>query len=385
VLDLSENISGPYCAKLLADYGAEVIKVERPGGGDAARSIGPFLKDEPHPEKSGLFLYLNTNKKGITLNLKDRSGQGILKRLVQQADVLVQNYEPRLLPGLGLCYEELEQVKPGLIMTSISYFGQTGPYRDYKGSEMIALALGGLMYMTGAPDREPLKGSGFQAEFQAGLNAAVAAMTALYFREATGQGQHIDVSVMEVVASILEAAVLNHEYNGTVRGRAGARHHSAYPSTILPCRDGYVHVHASTDWEAFSRFMEAPGLLDPKFEGAHRLYADEMDELMLPWLLAHDADEIFTSAQTWRFPFAKVLDIDELLEDVQYKDRGFWVEVDHPIAGWLTYPGAPFKMEETPWKAGRAPLLGEHNEEIYCGRLGFTREDLVLLRESGVV
>ena len=325
VLDLSEDISGPYCAKLLADYGAEVIKVERPGVGDAARRVGPFPNDEPHLEKSGLFLYLNTNKKGITLNLEDRSGQVILKSLVQQADVLVQNYEPPFLDKLGLRYEDLERVNPGLIMASISCFGQTGPYRDYKGSEMVALALGGLMYMTGAPDREPLKGAGSQAEYQAGLNAAVATMTAVYFREATGQGQHIDVSVVEVVASLLEAAVLNHEYNGTIRGRAGARHHSSYPSTILPCRDSYVHAHASTDWEAFSRFMEAPGLLAPKFEGAHRLYADEMDELMLPWLMAHNADDIFHSAQTWRFPFAKVLNIDEMLDDVQYQDRGFWV------------------------------------------------------------
>lgn len=384
VLDLSQWISGPFCTKLLADFGAEVIKIENPKGGDPLRRLGPFPGETSDPEKSGLFLYLNTNKKSITLNLKLEAGVKIFKQLVQEADIVVENFEPGFMSELGLDYETLQELRPSLILTSISYFGQNGPYRDYKGADIIAQALGGIMALTGLPEREPLKIAGPQAEYQAGLNAAVATMTALYFRDETGLGQHIDVAVMEVMASILEGALLSYAYNKVTRKRAGARHPLVYPSTILPCRDGYVHVHAGTDWETFAYFLNLPQLLNYQ-PGEARQKAEEIDALLKPWLQERGREEIFQQAQEWRFPFAMVLKPEQLLEDPQFQERKFFVQTEHPIAGQVIYPGAPFKLSEGNWRAGRAPLLGEHNEEIYCYRLGYTGQDLARLKEEGII
>ncbi|MDY6912592.1 MAG: CoA transferase, partial [Chloroflexota bacterium] len=235
--------------------------------------------------------------------------------------------------------------------------------RDFRGSDLIAQALGGIMKFTGLPDREPLKIAGPQAEYQAGLNAAVATMTALYARDETGLGQHIDISVMEVLASILEGALLSYAYDGTLRERDGARHPTVYPSTILPCKDGFVHVDAGADWETFARFVGLPELLDCKPEEL-RLRADEIDALLVPWLSDRTREEVFHSAQEWRLPFAMVMGVDELSDDPQFEAREFFVEIEHPAAGRQKYPGAPFKMGEGSWKAGRAPLLGEHNQEL---------------------
>ncbi|TET38610.1 MAG: CoA transferase [Dehalococcoidia bacterium] len=386
VLDLSEDISGPYCAKLLADYGAEVIKIEVPGWGDSSRRRGPFPGDQPHQERSGLFLFLNTNKKGITLNIKSGSGVEIFKRLVEGADIVVENFRPGVMAGLGLDYEALVEVKPSLIMTSISYFGQRGPYRDYQGSDIVAQAMGGWMQLTGDPALEPLKLPGSQAEFQAGLNAAVATLCAVYLRDQSGEGQQIDVSLQEAVASILESAVAMYSYSRFVRRRMGSRHHLQCPSRAMPCKDGWIHVQAGANWDHFATFLETPELMQPRLASILRYrYADEVEGLIQPWLESREAGEIFSSAQEWRIPFAMVLGIDELMEDRQYKARGFFQEMGHPVAGRFTYPGAPFRMSETPWQGRRAPLLGEHNEEIYCEGLGFSKGDLARLRENGVI
>jgi crotonobetainyl-CoA:carnitine CoA-transferase CaiB-like acyl-CoA transferase len=387
VLDLSEHISGPYCTKLLADYGAEVIKIEKPGLGDVSRSMGPFADDHPDPEKSGLFLFLNGNKKGVTLNLENREGAALFKRLIQKADILVENFRPGVMASLGLAYEALAEVNPSLILTSISYFGQDGPYRDYQGSDIVAQAMGGLMQLTGESEHEPLKLPGSQAEFQAGLNAAVATLVAVYFRDQTGEGQWVDVSVQEAVASILEAAVATYSYSGLVRNRMGSRHPLQCPSRVMPCKDGWILVQAGANWDHFATFLGAPELMEPRLASMLRYhYADEVEGLIQPRLMTHEAKELFSSGQQWRIPFAMVLGIDELMPDPQYRARGFFQEIDHPVAGRLHYPGAPFRMSQTPWRMVRpAPLLGEHNEEIYMGTLVFTKEDLALLRGKGVI
>lgn len=379
VLDLSEFVSGPYCTKLLADLGAEVIKVENPDGGDVARRWGPFPGDIPHTEKSRLFLYLNTGKKSITLDWHTETGFKILHRLIPWADILVEN----LGPG-ALDYESARAVNPSLIMASISHFGKDGPYRDWKGSDIVAQALGGIMKLTGLPNREPLKIAGPQAEYQAGLNAAVAIMTSLYLRDETGQGQHVDISVMECLASILEGALTSYAYDGTLRERDGARHPTAYPSTILPCKDDHIHVDASGDWDTFARFMEIPELFRFKPE-ALREKADEIDALLIPRLAEKSRAEWFHEAQAWRLPFAMVMGIDELPSDPQLQARDFFTEINHPATGPLAYPGSPFKMSGAQRKAGRAPLLGEHNEEVYCGPLGYTAEELARMRGMGII
>ena len=390
VLDLSEYISGPYCTKMLAAFGAEVIKIEKPGEGDSSRRMGPFPGDRPHPEKSGLFLYLNTGKKGITLNLRTKSGVKIFKELLKDADALVENFSPGVMRELGLDYETLRAINPRLVMTSITHFGQSGPYRGYKAAPIVDYALGGHLYITGEADREPLCGPGSLPEYLGGLYGFFGLMAALYSREETGLGQWVDVSIMECMAGSHQFTLTRYTYAGDVKRRTGNRYESDYPITIYPCRDGYVALSTSTQTqhELLHALIGRPELTDdPRFRTPEdRIQnADAFDEIVLPWLKERTKEELFHTCSEWRVPCAPVAGPQELLYDPHFKDRGFWNEMEHPEAGKLTYPGAPFKMSETPWQMGRAPLLGEHNEEIYRERLGYSRGDLVRLRQAGVI
>ncbi|MBW2623832.1 MAG: CoA transferase [Deltaproteobacteria bacterium] len=390
VLDLSQGISGSYCGKLFGAFGAEVIKIEPPGAGDPARSIGPFLNDRPHPETSAVFLYLNTNKRGITLNIEAGSGAKILKDLAAKSDILIENYSPSYLPGLGLGFDVLSKINPNLIMASVSDFGQTGPYRDYKGGRLVANALGGYTYINGDPGREPLAGGGEQPAYQSGINAYNGAMAALLCREKTGQGQHIDVSAMECMASIHQFNVNRYVYAGRIQERVGNRYVWAHPITIYPCQDGYVSIcpSAEAQTESMLILMGMEHLLeDERFQtGFHRLVNFEaFDEIVKPWFMERTRREIIFTCQEWRVPATFVNSVSDLLEDEQLNARKFWAEIDHPFAGKLPYASAPFIMSETPAQVERAPLLGEHNEEIYTDYLGLTKEELVRLRQNGVI
>ena len=266
VLDLTHHIAGPYCTKLLADHGADVVKVERPGG-DPARHIPPFFHDEAGPDKSLPFLYLNTSKRGVTLNLKSGRGREMLKSLARESDILVENFTPRVMPSLGLDFATLRQENPSLIMVSISSFGQTGPYRDYRATEIVAYALGGLMYVFGNHDREPLKHALNQAQFKAGTDAAAATLIALYRQRLTGEGQQIDVSVQECMASSLRDVVCSYTYAGAVRRRQ-PNHHGDLTRT-REVSDGYVLPNpgstATSNWKTVVELMGAPELDDEKF------------------------------------------------------------------------------------------------------------------------
>jgi len=393
VLDLSQGVSGGYCTKVLADLGAQVIKVEPPFIGDFARKTGPFLGDIPNLETSAPFLYLNTGKKSITLNLESRSGTSILLELVQQADVLVENFKPGFMAKLGLAYPSLEQVNPGLIMASISCFGQSGPYRDYEGCDMVAYAISGYMYLTGDEDKEPLRAGGSQSGYQAGLQAAMALLAALTYRDFTGEGQYVDVSTVEALASTFDGVTVytTLERQGFMPRRAGTRlinrdPRFTYPSTLLPCKDGWVHVHHSpSNPRGLAALTGNPRLEAPEVLAAGMGHANEIDQMLTEWLKDHTREEIQTTAQHMRVPFTMVQSIDEVLEDPQNEARGFFVEIDHPVAGKLKYPRPPFHMPESPWLPVRAPLLGEHNQEIYCQRLGYSKEDLVRLRELNII
>jgi CoA:oxalate CoA-transferase len=388
VLDLGHYIAGPFCTKLLAGLGAETIKVENPKGGDPARKIPPFFKDKPHIEGSGLFLYLNTNKKSITLNLKSATGIKIIKELAKWADILVENFSPRVMPGFGLDYSSLEEINSRLVMASISNFGQTGPYRNYKASDIVEYALGGVMYMSGEPDRAPLKHVGSQAQYQAGLNAFVASLAAAYMAKETGIGQQVDVSIMEVLNSIDEYGLITWEYQKQVyrrRGNIGGQH----PWGLFPCKDGFIGIVVSGA-SAWARFIEMTGLselTDEKFATAKSRidHRDELDAILIPWLLEHTKKELYHTGQLKRIAMSFPRTIKDLIDSPQHKARGFWVDIDHPITGRLTYPGAPGIMSETPYQVERAPLFGEHNEEIYSGLLGFGKRDLVRLAGAGVI
>ena len=390
VLDLSREISGPYSTKLLAALGAEVIKVEPPGQGDMARQAGPFRNDRVDPETSALFLYLNTGKKGITLDLEKAAGRELLRRLMKGTDVLVENFKPGYLSELGLGYESLREIHPGLVMASITDFGQDGPYRDFKGGRLVGNALSGYMYINGDPDREPLAGGGEQPAYQGGLHAYTGIMAALINRQKTGQGRQVDISIMECMATLHQFTINRYVYSGRVQKRAGNRYLWSHPITVYPCLDGQVSVSASTEDQAerLLLLIEMPHLLeDTRFgTGFQRLaHAEAFDDLVRPWFLERSKEEIVRLCQDWRIPAAPVNEVSDLLKDVQLKSRGFWVELDHPSAGSCPYAGPPFKMSETPAEYQRPPLLGEHNEEIYLGRLGLSRAELTGLQQEGVI
>ncbi|MFC1824290.1 CaiB/BaiF CoA transferase family protein [Thermodesulfobacteriota bacterium] len=392
VLDLTWYIAGPYCTKLLADYGAEVIKVERPGTGDPARRMGPFLEDEPDHEKSGLFLHLNTNKKGITLNLKSAGGKKILKELVRDVDVLVENFSPGVMTGLGLDYGTLEKINPGLVMLSISNFGQTGPYRDFKAAEIVEYALGGPMYSTGLPDREPKTLYHNVVQYQAGACAAVAAMIAVYGSDLRGSGEHVDISIMETQAGNIDRTPsmrIGYQYTGDINVRLADT--QAFASGVFPCKDGYVDVRGGYVWfPKMAAMLDMPELLEhPRFsnmaEHGKPEVAEEFLTVLLPWLQERTKQEVWTAAQAQQMLSAAINNSEDLINDPHYNERGFWVEIDHPAAGKIKYPGAPFKMMETPWEIRMpAPLLGQHNEEV-LGNLGYTRDDLVDLKQQQII
>ena len=392
VCDLTHHIAGPFCTKLMADNGAEVIKVERPGVGDPTRHVGPFFHDDPHPEKSGLFLHLNTNKRSVTLNLKSREGRRVLLRMVEHADILVESFSPRVMPSLGLSYDTLAQVNPRLVMVSVSNFGQTGPYRDYKSEEIVTYAMGGPMSATGQPEREPIKLGGNVIQYHAGASAAVAAMTALWAAEETGRGDHVDVSMMRAQASSMDrrtTMLVTYQYTGEVSSRRPAG--SAVGVGVRPVADGYVSM--TGDINRFRRLADMVGhpelVQDPRFQGANFSKpgrSEEFDELLIPWLLQFTKREAFRQLQESDIPSGPIYDVSDVLSDPHFSQRGAWETIDHPATGKLTYPGRPFLMGATPWRVRRpAPLLGEHNREVLCGLLGFSAEELSGLRRSGVV
>lgn len=389
-LELSQFLAAPFCGKLLAGAGADVIKVEPPATGEPSRAMGPFKDDVPHPETGAAHLFLNTGKRSITLDPATETGRSLLLRLIEQADILVTDYNPQRLTDLGLDYASLEQVNPRLIMAPISFFGQTGPYRDYRASELTGFAMSGYMYITGHPDREPVKAAGNIGQYAGGLQAAVGIMGALLYRNTHGVGQMVDVSITEALC-FMTGSLVTWLNLGEVFKRVGNRLPSTnpralYPSTFLPCKDGWVHAHhAPADFTLLAVLMEEPRLADPEIVAEPRGHADLMDELCLPWLSRYDKFEVVERAQELRHPFTEVLDIPEVLQDPQHLARNYIVEVEHPVAGPTRMPGAPFQAKGTPWRIGRAPLLGEHNEAVYCRELGYSRQELALLRERGVV
>lgn len=393
VLDLTHYVAGPYCTKLLGDYGAEVIKIEKPGVGDGARRIGPFFGDDPHPEKSGLFLHLNTNKKSISLNLKTQTGIKIFKELVKDADILVESFAPRVMPRLGVDYKILEDINPGLVKTSISNFGQTGPYRDYKATEIVLFAMGPHMITEGEPDQPPLRYPGFKSQYLAGTHAATATMGAFFGSSLTGSGQEVDVSIVECLSSLPEGAakLMGYGFSGVDGTRGGYRSEGTYPLGYYPCKDGAIHVFGFTpaQWPRVAQWLEMPELLDdPRFTDPVQRPAHhgDFDVIFMEWLMDRTQAELFRSAQESRLPVAPVNRIDDVLQDPQFRARGAFVDIQHPVIGNATYPGIPFKLPEVPSGPQlAAPTLGQHNHEIYCNRLGYTKQELVRLRAGGII
>ncbi len=390
VLDLTHHTAGPYCTKLLADFGADVVKVERPRTGDPARRMAPFAGGEAHPEKSLSFLYLNTSKRAITLDLKSPAGRSIARRLASYADIVVENFRPRTMPALGLDYDSLRADNPDLIMMSISNFGQSGPYRDYEATDIVEYALSGLQYIFGSNEREPIKHGFDQAQYKAGTDAASAALIALYHRMMTGEGQWVDVSIQECIATGLRDTTSAFTYTGAIKWRQ-PKETSELPRTPVPTRDGYIVPIAfgAVDWSDTASFLESDELAAERFSTPELRVenAAELDRILRDTFAHHDKFDLFYRANQRRgLIYGVVQDPSELIDNPQYRHRGYFTEIEHPVAGAAAYPGAPFGMSETPWRAKNpAPTLGQHNEDIYCGELGLSHDELTRLIDEGVV
>lgn len=383
------------CGKLLGDMGAEVIKVEDPEG-DKLREYGPFPDDVPDKEKSGLFLFLNSSKLGVTLNLKAKTGKELLGKLLETSDVFVHDKSPAVARRLGLSYRKLSAINPRLIVTAITPFGSTGPYRDYKGFDLNILAAGGGM-TSGDPNREPLKHACQQGFIQAGVHAASATLVAVLARNLTGRGQQVDISAASIWFLFQGLPDVPAYFQGRVARRSGFRRaNQVYPFQLSPVKDGYMLMIAIRGYQ-WKRFLEIVGggevpewyANDPRFTDRFemgRKYADEIDERLAPWLMSHTKEEIFSLCREAHVPFAPVYTVAEEVNQPHLNERGVFVEVEHPAGGKLKFPGRPFLMSDTPWRMQRpAPMLGEHNEQIYCDRLKYSRDELVALHRSGTI
>ncbi|MBI2305326.1 MAG: CoA transferase [Chloroflexi bacterium] len=401
VVEYGQFISAPYCAKRLASLGAEVVKVEPPGVGDMARRMGPFRDDIPHPERSGLFLYLNMNKLGTTLDVANPRGKKIFLALIKDADILVENNPPQRMEELGLDYPHLREANPRIIMTSITPFGQTGPYRDYKGNDLIAFHTSGMAYDTRGPVADPnaippIKAGGRQADYTGGVLGAAATMSALFYRHLTDEGQHVDVSQQEALAIFLRAGILSYTgYDPSHIRRPlpkGPQPIGGFlPYTPLPCKDGmicfqsieeyqwwnFVEIMGNPEWAADERFVD---------NTTRRDNMDALYPLLAQWTMQHTREEIYHAAQANHCTVFPVNTVEDLFKARQLQEREFFVELEHPEAGPLRYPGAPYKLSETPAQINSAaPLLGQHNEEILCQRLGYSPEELAIMHQMRII
>lgn len=392
VLEIGRGGGPAYCGKLLAEFGAEVVKVEPPEG-DEARRHGPFPGDVPHPERSGRFLLLNTGKKGVTLRPEEPEGRALLDKLLARADVLVAGGTPAELEAWGLAPARLEAGWPALVAALITPFGLDGPYRDWRATDLTTSAISGVTRRIGSPEREPLKLPLAQGGYQAGVAAACGVLAALLAGDGSGAGQWIDVAEAEVWATVHAGfSVTRYLLAGHLETRSGHRFvNQPYPHTLLPCQDGVVALQCAEgrQWQRLLQLIGDPDWgRDPRYQDRlrnNREYADELDERLVAWLRAYPREEIFARCRERDIPCGPVRTTAEVLEDPHLAARGYFVEVEHPEAGRLRHPGPACRLAGTPGAVGRAPLLGEHNEAIYCGRLGLAREALPVLRRAGVI
>ena len=406
-LDLTDE-KGMLCGKILGDLGADVIKIERPGG-DPARNIGPFYQDIQEPEKSLFWFAYNTSKRGITLNIEAADGKEIFKKLVKTADFVVESFAPGYLDSLGLGYSALSEINPKLIVVSITPFGQEGPHRNYKASDIVAEAMSGMLYIKGDPDRPPLRFSVEQVYPQAAAQAAAGMMIAHYSRERTGIGQHVDVSMQECGMSTLLVVTAFWSMTKTIVKRqgmyetarlVGGKEFFKRPN-LYRCKDGQIswllvtaqladRTIALVDW------MDEEGMagdlkgIDWRTIDAKQVTQEQYNAWLVPFqrfFLTHTKAELFQEAAKRGLLIYPASSARDVFENEQLKARDFWEIVEHPELGTsITYPGAPFKSTEKSWRISRrAPLIGEHNLEIYEKELGLSKEELCMLKQGNVI
>jgi crotonobetainyl-CoA:carnitine CoA-transferase CaiB-like acyl-CoA transferase len=409
VLDLADE-KGLLCGKLLGELGADVIKIEPPGG-DPARTTGPFHKDVPHPERSLFWFFTNMYKRGITLDIAAPDGRDVFRRLVETADIVVESFDPGHMEALGLGYPELERINPGIIMTSITPFGRTGPYARYKATDLVGVSMGGMVYISGEMDRAPNRISSPQFYFMGSLHAASGTMVALYHRELTGEGQHVDVSCQQAVVLSLMVVpeiwdMLKFSYRGMGPHYAGARPGAPplFSRVIYPCKDGHVFAlitgAAQSGMIASSKALAemagregmAQELRDYPWHtiDAATITQEELDAIIEPiraFIATKTKAELFDEALERGILLAPITTMQDVAESPQLAARGFWQEIEHPeLRETIKYPGYPIKTSEPVRpRARRAPLVGEHNQEVYESELGYSKGQLALLRNRGII
>jgi crotonobetainyl-CoA:carnitine CoA-transferase CaiB-like acyl-CoA transferase len=412
VIDLTSE-HGAYCGKLLAELGADVIKVEPPSG-DPARRLGPFLRDDPGLENSLFFLFMNTGKRSMTLDLEKTAGREILHKLAEGADILVEDVAGERLLALGLRYETLRARNPRLIVTSMTPFGRSGPYRDFVASDLTIMGMAGALFGYGFPDKPPNRLPGHQSTILAGIHGAVASLTALYARDRTDVGQHVDLSMQDAIATASLTEILTYDRSGRVTRRAGMRR--LYPATgIYRCADGYAQwVCGGVHWQALIGWMEAEGMAEdlPQPEWRETIWemitlrggraltgVDEetrakalaryahVEEVFTKFVESLTREQILDGALAYKVPVLPVLAVGEVAEDEGLRSRGFWADLPTgPGRDPVRYPDAPFRLSLTPAASTRAaPLLGEHTKGILTSDLGLSDEEVAALFQEGTI
>ncbi len=374
VVEAGETIAPAYTGKLLAEVGAAVIRIDPPTGGQLYRSL-PLVRNDPAGVGvSAAYLHLNRGKKSVGLDLETDMGREALGRVVAHADVLVDGLGVGRLSELGYAHDVLLARHPRLIATSITPFGLTGPYRDLAASDLVVLALGGLLNMVGFPNREPLQLGGAQAQYAAGLSAFTATMAAVLHRDRSGRGQLIDVSLLEAVAFIEWKSGAYFDTDGRLRRRG-----SESQWMVLPARDGFIGlVYQDADWPAVQQFTRLEALRDERFATrAGRLaHARELREILTPWFSARTKAQIYHEGQARGIPLGFVATIADLLASEQYAARGFWQTVDDPVTGPAAYPGLPYRAAWGAPPPVRAPAPGEHTREVLSALAGYSADEL---------
>jgi crotonobetainyl-CoA:carnitine CoA-transferase CaiB-like acyl-CoA transferase len=388
VLDLSQGLAGPICAKILADFGADVVKVEPPGG-DPARSMAPHFGNDPHPEKSLIFLLANLNKRGVRLNLDDPDGRELLRRMARTSDIVVESFEPGYLAALGLDYAALSQENPGLIMISITPFGQTGPYSAYQSEEIVTYALSGIMSISGMAEREPLKHGGMQSQYDGGLSGAVAVLAALYARDVLGEGQHVDVSLHDVVTSTLVIHQPMYGWVGAVQGRRRPSGNSY--GQVQRCKDGYFiwQTGGGAEWSDIAEFFGSEALKEERFStvAGRAVNGEALDRLVIEATKDRTMQELFiTASEKYHMLFGIVQEPEDLARCPHLDARDFFQEVDHPVIGRIKVPFRLWSMPDAPAVYRRpAPVLGQHNTEVFADMLGLDACRMATLAARGVI
>ncbi len=388
VLDLTRVVAGPYAGALLGDLGAHVIKIEMPGCGDDARGYAPYQNNE-----SMYYANLNRNKRGITLNLKTEKGKEVLRKLAMKADILLENYRPGVMDKLGLGYDQLRELNPRLIYGAVSGFGSYGPYAQRPGYDILSQAMGGLMSVTGAKGGEPTRSGNAMGDVLGGMNLVIGVLAAVNYRNITGRGQRVDISLVDSVVASLENAYIRYFKSHQIPVRNGNAYASIAPYDTYHAKDGYVIIACGNQklYEKFcNEVVEMPWMItDERFLTVPlRVENNEIQKKYIEeWTMKYTVDEVVEKVLSKGIPAGPIYNVKQITEDEHIaKVREMFIDIDHPVIGKMTVNGCPVKlMDAMPRINCPAPTLGQHNDEILQEMLGYSAEDVQAMREENVI